>query len=261
VKAPLLEASSLELRYDAARTFKFDKVTLKPSEALAVIGPSGSGKSTLLRGLVLLQPIIAGEIAFEGQVVYRANTSNFDEDSYRRKVILVHQEGYLWPNRRVSENVTLAALVLGKSADRTEERARSLLEALDLGSIASRFPHEISGGQRQRVAIARALVAEPSVVILDEPTSSLDEETATLVVDVLNQFLLGGGALVMATHNANLLRVLADKYLMIEQGSIAAHGDADELFREGPPTRATAFISGFAKVAHRRGRTEGTAPT
>ncbi|MEJ0061452.1 MAG: ATP-binding cassette domain-containing protein [Terricaulis sp.] len=254
MNAPVLEASGVELRYGAARTFKFDRVTVKRGEALAVVGPSGSGKSTLLRGLALLQPIASGTITCEGQQIFRAEGSAIDEDSYRRNVVLVHQEGYLWPNRRVHENVTLASLALGKNPDHTNERARSLIEALDLGSIASSYPHEISGGQRQRVAIARALVAEPKVLLLDEPTSSLDEETATLVVDALNRFLLDSGALVMATHNANLLRVLADKYLMIEGGSIAARGDANELFQEGAPTRAMAFVSGFAKVAHRRAR-------
>ncbi|WP_159537571.1 ABC transporter ATP-binding protein [Aeromicrobium sp. 9AM] len=160
------------------------ELRLDPGEVLAVRGRSGSGKSTLLHLLAGLLTPSDGEVAFEGR--------RFDQWSDRRRSRLrlksfgvVFQNGDLIPELTVAENVALPLQLLRLAPDTVSARVRELLGQFDLGDLGDRNIDQISGGQMQRVAIARAMSHRPRVLFADEPTGSLDEETAADAVSAM----------------------------------------------------------------------------
>lgn len=168
--------------------------SVESGDRVAITGPSGSGKSTLLH-------ILAGlETPTAGQTTWPALGGHPRDGSHR--VGLVFQAPSLIPSLTVLENVQLPMLITDTTALEAAERAQAALELLDLGSLRDDLPQELSGGQAQRVVIARVLAARPRLILADEPTSSLDRDTAAHVADVLLQVSEEiGAALVIATHD------------------------------------------------------------
>ena len=186
-------------------------------EALAVMGPSGCGKSTLLHLLGGLDRATAGELWLNGRRIDR-----FSERSLalvrRREVGFVFQEFYLLDELTAQENVELPALLSGCSPRESRDRARRLLDQVQLADRADHLPTALSGGQRQRVAIARALVNEPRLVLADEPTGNLDS-AATLEVLRLLESLHGSGlTLVVVTHDPRFATI-ADRLISMRDGA------------------------------------------
>jgi lipoprotein-releasing system ATP-binding protein len=158
--------------------------SIKPQDRIALVGRSGSGKSTLMNILAGLLRPTAGQVLWQGQDI--AALSEAACVAMRRKTIgVVYQFHHLLPEFSAEENVMLPAMLNGMSAQAARSRAGELLAAVSLGSRLRHRPGELSGGERQRVAIARALSAEPSVLLMDEPTGNLDEDTADQVLAML----------------------------------------------------------------------------
>jgi ABC-type polar amino acid transport system ATPase subunit len=167
------------------------------------MGASGAGKSTILRALAGLDPIAAGTI------------------SIPRPVAMVFQFHHLFANMTAHKNVWLALVHVFKRphAD-SERRAQQLLDALGVGHRASAMPHELSGGEAQRVAIARALAIEPPVLLMDEPTASLDPARRGDLASTLRELAGQGRTIVVATHDAEFARACAHRVLMVEGGRL-----------------------------------------
>lgn len=182
-------------------------LTVAEGETLAVAGPSGSGKSTLLNLMGGLDVPTAGRVRFAGQDL-QAMGERGRADFRRRQVGFVFQRHFLLPQLTVMENVlvpTLAGQANGKP-DRVA-RGLTLLERAGLGGKTEAMPGELSGGERQRVAVVRSLINEPRLLLADEPTGSLDAETASGVVDLLLELNREAGvAVVMVTHSPALAR-------------------------------------------------------
>jgi lipoprotein-releasing system ATP-binding protein len=178
-------------------------LSLAPGEAVSITGPSGSGKSTLLYVLGTLEPPTSGRVRFDGQDPYALLEDELA--AFRnRHVGFVFQDHCLLPQLSVIENVLTPTLV-ARAPGNWPERARALLEQVGLGDRLDHRPAELSGGEKQRVAVARALVLEPSLVLCDEPTGSLDARSAEAVASVLLDLHRREGAiLVVVTHNADL---------------------------------------------------------
>lgn len=182
-------------------------LTVAEGETLAVGGPSGSGKSTLLNLMGGLDVPTAGRVRFAGQDL-QAMGERGRAEFRRRQVGFVFQRHFLLPQLTVLENVlvpTLAGQANGKP-DRVS-RGLMLLERAGLGGKTEAMPGELSGGERQRVAVVRALINEPRLLLADEPTGSLDADTASGVVDLLLELNREAGvAVVMVTHSPALAR-------------------------------------------------------
>jgi putative ABC transport system ATP-binding protein len=194
---------------DVCRTFDGDvpvhalqnvNLTIQGGEWLAIVGPSGSGKSTLLNILGVLDRQTGGTYLLEGIDVGRLD--DVSRAGLRgRRIGFVFQAFHLLPHRTVTENVMLAELYVGTPRWGRRERALAALDQVDLRERADFLPTKLSGGQQQRAAIARALVAQPSLLLCDEPTGNLDSRNTESVLDVFDQLAVAGLTLVVITHD------------------------------------------------------------
>ncbi|MEA3059024.1 MAG: lipoprotein-releasing system ATP-binding protein, partial [Sphingomonadales bacterium] len=155
-------------------------LTVAPGEIVALLGPSGSGKSTLLQAVGLLEGGFEGSIRLAGEEASRLDDEG--RTRLRRELLgFVYQFHHLLPEFNAVENVVLPQLVRGAEPDAARERARQLLGVLGLSERLDHRPSKLSGGEQQRVAVARALANKPPLVLADEPTGNLDEQTAEIV--------------------------------------------------------------------------------
>jgi lipoprotein-releasing system ATP-binding protein len=177
---------------------------IKEGEAVALMGPSGVGKSTLLHLVAGLDRPDAGEITVAGREVTQLRGKALDQ--FRRSTIgIIYQFHFLLPEFTALENVMMPAVVAGVKPAEARERARRLLEEVGLVDRERHLPSKLSGGEQQRVAIARALMNRPRLLLADEPTGNLDEETAGQAFDLLMGLKANHGlTILMATHNPAL---------------------------------------------------------
>jgi len=182
-----------------------------------VVGRSGTGKSTLLHLLGGLEPVDAGEIEVAGVRVDRASPAELVE-LRRRSVGFVFQFFHLLPELTGEENVLLPARLAGDGAV-ARTRVRGLIDRLGVSEAATRLPGVLSGGEQQRLAVARALVNEPQLVLADEPTGNLDEESGRGVLLLLREIADSGQAVLLVTHDV-AASALADRVLTLKDGRL-----------------------------------------
>ena len=196
-------------------------LAVQPGEMLALTGPSGSGKSTLLNLAGLVDQPDAGEIILRGRPVTRIGET--EATLLRRDAIgFVFQSFNLVPVMTVADNVDFPLFLAGVPAADRRVRVMRMLEAVGLHAHAQHRPDALSGGQRQRVAIARALVKQPTLVIADEPTASLDSHTADQMLALMRERAHAqGAAFLIATHDARLLR-RCDRVIALLDGQIVS---------------------------------------
>jgi ABC-type lipoprotein export system ATPase subunit len=190
---------------------------LAAGELVAVVGRSGSGKSTLLHLLGGLERPDAGEIDVGGVRVDRADERGLTE-LRRRRVGFVFQFFHLIPELTGAENVMLPARLAGAGAT-AEARARALIERLGVAEASARLPGVLSGGEQQRLAVARALVNDPLLVLADEPTGNLDEESGHEVLRLLRSLADEGRSVLLVTHEPEAAAI-ADRVLHLRRGRL-----------------------------------------
>jgi len=199
----VLDVRSLEVRRGGRTIVAGVSFAASPGEIVALMGASGAGKSTILRAIAGLDPIVSGTVAIP------------------RPVGMVFQFHHLFANMSAHKNVWLAPVhVFKRPRVEAEERARELLASLGVGDRASAMPHELSGGEAQRVAIARALAIEPRVLLMDEPTASLDPGRRGDLATTLRSLARDGRTIVVATHDAEFARACAHRVLAVEAGRV-----------------------------------------
>jgi putative ABC transport system ATP-binding protein len=188
-------------------------------EFFVMLGKSGSGKSTLLNMLSGIDTPESGSVLIDGTDITHLNDTK--QTLFRRDNIgIIFQFFNLIPTLTVLENITLPHELRGKSRKESEVLARRLLQQVTLENRADTFPDKLSGGEQQRIAIARALVHEPKIVLADEPTGNLDEETGESVLKILLDMTRDAGkTLIMATHNPEIVP-LADRVCRIQDGKL-----------------------------------------
>jgi ABC-type lipoprotein export system ATPase subunit len=213
----VIEAVDVDVVYGNVWALREASISVASGEWIAVTGPSGSGKSTLLQLFAALDVPTRGQIRFKGQDLFSVRHL----DRYRRKQVgLVFQLHNLLPHLDAVQNVEVAMFGTRHARRYRFERAMELLSLVDLTSQAGRIPPEMSGGERQRVAIARALANQPSILLADEPTGSLDPEGVQNVMEVLDRLHRSEGmTIIMVTHDRDLAR-LADRVVRIEAGRV-----------------------------------------
>ena len=189
---------------------------------VAIMGPSGSGKTTLLRAVCGLERIVAGTIQVAGVTLTAARPSAATLRAVHRGVGLVFQFHHLFEHLTVTMNVCLAPVhAYGVAPADAERRARELLALLEVDHRAGAMPHELSGGEAQRVAIARALAVEPPLLMLDEPTASLDPARRAGLGALLQRLAGERRTIVITTHDEPFARQWSTSALRIENGTIA----------------------------------------
>ncbi len=206
----------------------------------SLVGPSGGGKSTLLRCINGLERFDRGSITVGGislgpQVPASARPSREDRvklGAIRLKAGMVFQHYGLFSHMSAIENVMEAPVHVKKIARaEARDRAAALLDKVGLAHRRDAFPRELSGGEQQRVAIARALAMEPEALLLDEPTSALDPERKVEVVKVLADLAKGGATMVIVTHEAAVVRDIADYAVCLRDGRVVAEGSPADVLR------------------------------
>jgi len=193
-------------------------LALDDGEFVAIMGPSGSGKSTLLNLIAGLDSPNEGTVSVGGEAVTGLNEDG--RARFRRKHIgIVFQFFNLLEGMSVLENVTLPSIIAGSSRKTAETRAKDLLDLLGISEKNSKLPGVLSGGQRQRLAIARALANEPTLLLADEPTGSLDSAGGAEILELLRRLHASGQAIVLVTHS-DAVAAAADRIVRLRDGRI-----------------------------------------
>ncbi len=215
---------------------------IQRGEFFVLLGKSGSGKSTLLNMISVIDSPDSGSILIGDTDITGLNERQ--QTLFRRNHIgIVFQFFNLIPTLTVLENITLPGELGGSDRAQAEDRARELLERVELGNRADSFPDKLSGGEQQRIAIARALAHSPQLVLADEPTGNLDEDTGQQVLELLLELTRSAGkTLIMATHSPDIVPY-ADRVARIQDGNLvithASDDTADDAATTGsnPPDR------------------------
>ena len=184
----------------------------------ALIGPSGSGKSTLLNLLSLIDKPSSGSLSFENKHV-NFNDSSKNDILRANKIGIIYQQDNLLPDFTSLENIYLAGLAAGKDKVTSVSKAKYLLKKVGLINRSDHYPSELSGGEKQRVSIARAVMNDPQIILADEPTGSLDHETAKEIFGILKKQINKERLIIFATHN-RFFANKADCLLELVNGNI-----------------------------------------
>lgn len=237
----MLEIQNLNKSFGGLHVLKNCSLTVKKSEVVVLIGASGSGKSTLLRCLNFLEIKDSGNIRISGHEI---NLKKENVNRIRENLGMVFQHFNLFPHRSVIENVMEAPLYVKKLP---KEEARSyalqLLEKVGLSDKANVYPAQLSGGQKQRVAIARALAMKPEVMLFDEPTSALDPELVGEVLAVMKDLAKDGITMIVVTHEMGFAKEVADRVIVMDEGTIIEEGPPREVFEQPKHERTQRFLS------------------
>jgi putative ABC transport system ATP-binding protein len=230
--SPLAALDDVRLTLDSAAgpvdVLRGVSLTIAPGEAVALLGPSGSGKSSLLMVLAGLERPNAGSVRIAGQ-----DLGALDEDGLarlrQRHVGIVFQSFHLLPTMTALENVAIPLELAGHPD--ALGRAAAALDRVGLGHRLAHYPGQLSGGEQQRVAIARAFVAEPALLLADEPTGNLDGRTGRVVIDCLfAEHTRVGGALLLITHDPAVAE-RCERRLRLEDGCIVGEERAPRQLR------------------------------
>jgi len=231
--------SDLPIRFDAV-TVRAGAVTVLDRVSLDIavgqptvlIGPNGSGKTTLLRVAMGLLPPSEGRVTWDGVP---------DAPPTRRAIVFQRP---VMLRRSVAGNIRYALKAAGIPRDRHDARMTELLALVGLDGLAERPARRLSGGEQQRLALARALARDPAVLLLDEPTASLDPAATKAVEDIVRAVAARGIKVVMASHDLGEARRLAGTIVFMHRGRVAETGDAAAFFQSPQTAGAKAFIAG-----------------
>jgi cell division transport system ATP-binding protein len=193
-------------------------LTIDKGEFVFLTGPSGAGKSSLLRLLLVQEKPSEGEIFVNGHDLTKLSRREIQE--YRRGIGFIFQDFKLIPTRTVFENVAFVLEVLGVPPSQQRRRAHQVLKWVGLQHRINAYPRDLSGGEQQRIAIARALVNDPALVLADEPTGNLDPDLSLEIMNLLREINAGGTTVLVATHDRELIRLVARRTVTLDQGRV-----------------------------------------
>jgi len=243
----IYEARNLGFRYAEAMALEEVSFGIEPRRRVAVLGANGSGKSTLLRLFNGLCFAGSGAVYFDGRELTEDSLGEEEfSQKFRQTVAFVFQNPDVQLfNPTVFDEIAFGPLQLG--TDGIERLVTEMLERFQIAHLKDRAPHRLSGGEKKRVALASALVLDPEVLILDEPTASLDPESQSAMIE----FLLdcsGKKTVITATHNLDIVEEIADYCLVLKGGKLVAQGTPEEILKDEGLLRDTHLLR-----SHRHG--------
>ncbi len=238
---PMIIAQDVQKWYGQFHALKGVSLTVQLGEVVVIMGPSGSGKSTFIRTFNALEDYQQGKIWVDG-IELSHDLRNIDV--IRREVGMVFQQFNLFPHLTVMQNVMLAPLHVRKwTKARAQEVGLQLLDRVGILEQSNKYPGQLSGGQQQRVAIARALAMQPKILLFDEPTSALDPEMVREVLDVMRSLAQSGMTMVVVTHEVGFAREVADRIVLMDNGSLVEEATPIEFFQNPKEERTQRFLA------------------
>ncbi len=223
--SPLLQLSNLRVRRDGQMVLDIEDLSVERGEVLAIVGPNGAGKSTLFLVLARLLRADEGQVFFEGRP-----TNSLHDLEYRRQIALVLQESLLM-DMSVYENTALGLKFRSKSGVEIQERVNHWLDRLGIVHLSERPARKLSGGESQRVSLARAFVLQPTLLLLDEPFTSLDAPTRVhLLEDLMSVLTETKMTTIFITHDLQEALRLATRMAVILNGRIEQSGTPQDVF-------------------------------
>ena len=191
---------------------------IEEGEFVYLVGASGAGKSTFTKLLIREILPTQGNILVNGKSITRLKSRAIPQ--YRRNIGFIFQNYRLLSDRTAAENIAFAIEVLGVGKREVERKVDYALHVVGLTARKNHFPDEMSGGEQQRVAIARAIVNNPKIIIADEPTGNLDPQTASGIMDILNDINIKGATIIMATHDSNIVNRSSHRVIELSHGQL-----------------------------------------
>lgn len=216
-------------------------------EVVAIIGPSGMGKSTFLRCLNYIERPEKGIIEIDDVRIDAEHCSEKEIRELRKKTSMVFQTYNVFKNKTVLENVMLPMVSVQKmDKESARKKAMEYLEQVELLDKINEYSSRLSGGQQQRVGIARAMAVNPRLILLDEPTSSLDPELVTGILDVIRKLAKEHKrTMIIVTHEMRFAQEVADRILFMDDGIIIEEGSPEEIFQNPKNERTRNFLNNF----------------
>ena len=249
-EVPVLRVDDITKSFDGVEVVKDVSLQVHSGETISILGPSGSGKSTLLRCINWLEKPDRGDVYLDGKRVGRKEDGQLMSDHelavIRAQMGMVFQSFNLWPHFTVLQNVIEAPIhVLGVSKDDAVDRAEQLLDKVGLAAKRDAYPFSLSGGQKQRVGIARALAMSPTVMLFDEPTSSLDPELVGEVLLVMRDLAAEGMTMVVVTLEMSFARDVCQEVVFMNDGQVVEHSTPEKFFSNPQTERAKRFLTRY----------------
>jgi putative amino-acid transport system ATP-binding protein len=238
-----INVSGLNKAFGDTKVLRDISLDISPGERVVVIGPSGTGKSTLLRCLNFLDRPDSGVIRVGDLSVDAKTASRADILALRRCTSFVFQNYALFANKTARENITQALItVKGQLKVDANARADETLLETGLTDKADAYPSALSGGQQQRVGIGRAMALDASLMLIDEPTSSLDPEWVGEVLDLMRKVAEKRQTMLIVTHEIQFAREIADRIIFMADGHIVEQGPPKQLLGDPQDPRTKAFL-------------------
>jgi polar amino acid transport system ATP-binding protein len=254
---PIVSVRGVEKSFGEIAALRGVDLDVATGEVVCIIGPSGCGKSTFLNTINWLEQPDAGAVYINGEQVGETIDPNGrkrprperDIDAVRARVGMLFQNFNVWPNMNTLENVMRPqTVVLQRSRAEAEEISLSLLDRVGLSGQIHQWPDSLSGGQLQRVALARALAMDPIVMLLDEPTASLDPEMVGEVLAAFRKLADDGMTMIVVTHELGFARSVADRIIFMEAGLIVEEGPPEQVLREPRTDRLKQYLDMLVHV-------------
>ncbi len=243
---PIVTMDNVHLTLGGFEALRGVTVSFIEGKSTVIMGPSGSGKSTLLKVAAGLVPPDRGTVHFHGRDIFQMSERALM--AMRRHCGFVFQDGALWENKTLFENLALPLQVHFShlpAAERARRVARAL-ERVGLEQSASERPAALSGGVKKIASFLRALMTEPPLLFMDEPTLSIDHAMSDRIHQIIHDLKSRGTTIIAVTHDAQLTSMLADRLVVLDQGTVIASGDFDEVKRSRE-VRVRAILSEVLK--------------
>lgn len=217
-KSSIIRMFHVHHNYGAKRALIDITLDIAKNEFVFISGPSGAGKTTLLKLFYLAESVSEGQVLIDGINLSRIPFNRIP--FLRRKFGIIFQDYKLIPKRNIFDNVALVLEAKGKNRRLIQKKVRSVLRLVGMEDRHNLHPQSLSGGEQQRVAVARAIIGDPQVILADEPTGSLDVDSAKIIMDLLKGIHIRGATVIIATHDKELIRTTGGRVLFLKQGRL-----------------------------------------
>jgi cell division transport system ATP-binding protein len=219
-KSSIIRMFHVHHNYGSKKALIDITLDIAKNEFVFISGPSGAGKTTLLKLFYLGEPVSEGQVLIDGINLARIPRKRIPR--LRRKFGIIFQDYKLIPTKNVYDNVALVLEAAGVKKRQIQKKVKSVLRLVGMEDRLKALPPSLSGGEQQRIAVARAIVGDPKIILADEPTGSLDEESAEVILELLRGVHIRGATVIIATHDKALMRKTGGQVLHLQQGRLEA---------------------------------------
>jgi cell division transport system ATP-binding protein len=215
-KSSIIRMFHVHKNYGAVKALIDITLDVPKNELLFISGPSGAGKTSLLKLLYFGEAVSEGQVLVDGMNLSRI--SHHRIPILRRKFGVIFQDYKLIRAKTVFDNIAIVLEAMGKKRRFVEKKVRSVLRTVGMENSIHSLPPTLSGGEQQRIAVARAIVGDPKIILADEPTGNLDEDSADIILNLLKRFHIRGATVIIATHDKELIRKTGGRVIHLKQG-------------------------------------------